>query len=98
MKPYKNSSLFNKKISKLKGVKLANVIKKVDEVCSGDLDHYKNLKYDLKKYKRVHVNDSFIILFFDENNIVHFVDYAHHDVAYKRDKKRLERYKNLTFE
>ena len=87
MKPYKNSTIFNKKLSKLKGIELANVIKKVDEICTGDLNHYKNLKHDLKKYKRVQINDSFIILFFDVNNIVHFVDYAHHDVAYKRDKK-----------
>ncbi|MFT4343301.1 MAG: hypothetical protein ACMXYE_00980 [Candidatus Woesearchaeota archaeon] len=78
---------------------MLNVQNKILEIRqSDDLNHYKNLKHDLKKYKRVHVNDSFIILFFDENNIVHFVDYTHHDVAYKRDKKRLERYKNLKFD
>jgi len=97
MKEYKTSSLFEKKLSKLKGIDLIAVIKKVDDVCAKDISHFKNLKYDLKHYKRVHVNDSFVILFFDENNIVHFVDYAHHDVVYKPGKKLLKKYTNLSF-
>ena len=97
MKEYKTSSLFEKKLRKLKGTDLANVVKKVEEVCSKDSTHFKNLKYELKKYKRVHVNDSFVILFFDEKNVVHFVDYAHHDVVYKPSKKLLKKYNDLKF-
>ena len=81
MKAYKTSSLFEKKLSKLKGTDLVKVIKKIDDICAKEISHFKNLKYDLKQYKRSHVNDSFVILFFDEKNIVHFVDYAHHDVV-----------------
>lgn len=97
MKQYKTSIIFEKKVHKLKGTDLANVVKKVDNICSKDINHFKNLRYDLKQYKRVHVNDSFVILFFDEKNVVHFVDYAHHDVVYKPSKKLLQKYKNLHF-
>ena len=51
------SHLFKKALSKLKGKKLDNVLKKRDEILNcKDLNHYKNLRYDLKQYKRVHVN------------------------------------------
>ena len=97
MKQYKTSTVFEKKLNKLRGTDLANVVKKVDEICLKDITHFKNLKYDLKQYKRVHVNDSFVILFFDEKQVVHFVDYVHHDVAYKPGKKLLKKYKRLDF-
>jgi len=57
-----------------------------------NLNHYKNLRYDLKKYKRVYVNDSFVVLFFGDDGTVSFVDYEHHDKIYKKN------YNNLKFE
>ncbi|MFW6014520.1 MAG: addiction module toxin RelE [Nanoarchaeota archaeon] len=95
MRGYKHSILFAKKLRKLKGQELINVMKKIDEILTCEnIDHYKNLKYDLKKYKRVHVNDSYVILFFGEG-IVYFVDYEHHDKVYK--KKQIKKYENLSF-
>ena len=71
---------------------------KFDEILEiNDLNFYKNLKHDLKKYKRVHVNNSYVILFFGEGNIIYFVDYLKHDKAYKHDKKTLKKYTNLDF-
>lgn len=85
MRKRKYSTLFKKKLKKLKGKELQNIINKRDEILScKNIDHYKNLKYDLKKYKRVHANDSYIILFFGENNTVYFIDYEHHKKVYKK--------------
>lgn len=98
MRDYKTSNLFEKNTKKLKGQELNNLLSKVDEICSSkDFNHYKNLKHDLKKFKRVHVNNSYIILFFGEDNIVYFVDYEHHDIVYKYDKKTLNKYKSINF-
>lgn len=99
MKEYKLSSLFEKKISKLKGQELINLLNKIDEICfTKDTNHYKNLKHNLKKYKRAHVNNSFVILFFDENNLIYFVDYEHHDKIYKINKKEIKKYENIIFQ
>lgn len=68
------SSLFTKKLSKLKGKEFLNIDKKVQEIRNiSDLDHYKNLKNVLKKYKRVHVNNNYVILFFGDDGTVYFV-------------------------
>lgn len=93
MRKRKYSNFFKKALSKLKGKELQNILKKRNEIMdSKDLGHYKNLRYDLKKYKRVHVNDSYVILFFGDDGTVYFVDYEHHDKIYKK------KYNNLEFE
>ncbi len=98
MRNYKTSALFEKNSKKLNGKELNNFLSKIDEILIiEDLDFYKNLKHDLKKYKRVHVNNSYVILFFGDDNIVYFVDYEHHDKVYKHDKKTLRKYENLKF-
>lgn len=76
---------FEKKISKLKGKEVLNILDKIIEILSAkDLEHYKNLRYDLKKYRRVHVNKSYVIIFYDDlTKKVYFVDYDHHDKIYK---------------
>ena len=79
------SKLFAKKLDKLDKKQLSNVLNKLDEILlRDDLNFYKNLRNDLKKYKRVHVNNSYVVLFYGENNYVYFVDYEHHDKIYKK--------------
>ena len=96
---YRDSTLFQKQLRKLRGQDLFNVMKKIEEILTcEDINHYKNLKHDLKKFKRVHVNDSYVILFFGDDGKVYFVDYKHHNSVYKYDKKTLEKYKNLKFD
>jgi len=92
------STLFKKKFNKIKGKELQNILTKIEEIkkCT-DLNHYKNLTKNLKKYKRVHVNNSYVILFFDDDGCVYFVDYAHHDEIYKHNKKGIRRFDNLKF-
>jgi mRNA-degrading endonuclease RelE of RelBE toxin-antitoxin system len=93
MRKRKYSLIFKKQISKLKGKVLQNILTKRDEILNCEnINHYKNLRYDLKKYKRVHVNDSYIILFFGDDETIYFVDYEHHDKIYYK------KYENLKFE
>jgi len=44
-------------------------------------EHYNPLSYDLKGLRRAHIG-SYVLSFFVTGNVVHFVDYEHHDKAY----------------
>jgi YafQ family addiction module toxin component len=66
-----------------------NVIKKITniaETLSWSPNHYKNLRSPLQRYKRVHVNDSYVLIFMvnKSKKSVKFVDYDHHDNIYKK--------------
>jgi len=60
------------------------VMKKIDEVISSyDIEHYKNLRHDMKDSKRVKIGSFVLIFSFDKlNNLVSFEDYDHHDKIY----------------
>ena len=63
-------------------------LKKVDEIASRDeqtIEHYKNLRYGLKDFKRVHIAKSFVQLFkvFKKDKFVIFDKLKHHDDVYK---------------
>ena len=59
------------------------ILKKIDEVLhSSNIEHYKNLRAPLQRYKRVQVYSSFILLFKKENDAILFRYYAHHDNIY----------------
>jgi YafQ family addiction module toxin component len=78
------------KIKKLarKDHKRAEILnKKIKEIVNCDktsIDHYKNLRYDLKEYKRVHIDSHFVLVFKVDiqNNFILFVDLDHHDNVY----------------
>ena len=75
-----------KKLSKKDKNFYKNVLKKIEEILSStNIGHYKNLRYDMKDKKRVHVGHFVLIfkLIREENKIV-FVDLAHHDKVYLR--------------
>ena len=79
------SKEFYKKLSKLDKKEFLNVSKKIGQILNcDDINHYKNLEYGLSRYKRVHVNKHFVILFYEKKNIVYFDNYLHHDEAYRR--------------
>ncbi|MFH0715020.1 MAG: addiction module toxin RelE [Candidatus Diapherotrites archaeon] len=64
------------------------VWKKVEKIASRDstsIDFYKNLRYPLKDYKRVHIDKSFVLLFkiMKEKNYILFDKLKHHDDVYK---------------
>ena len=82
---------------KLKGIieklrardpKKAEIIeKKVRQIIDLDeftIEHYKNLRYDLKHLKRVHIDRSFVLTFryYREQKFILFLDFDHHDNIY----------------
>lgn len=58
--------------------------KKIQEIiCSADIEHYKNLRYDLKDSKRVHLGHFVLVFSYDRaKNTLSFEDYDHHDNIY----------------
>lgn len=61
------------------------VQKKINQIANSDifiLNHFKNLKGDLKNYKRVHVG-SFVLIFKIEKELIIFSRFVHHDKAYE---------------
>ncbi|MFA5856852.1 MAG: addiction module toxin RelE [Candidatus Pacearchaeota archaeon] len=62
--------------------------KKTKQIINSDsfsIQHYKNLRHDLKDFKRVHIDTSFVLVFKVDiqNNHILFVDFSHHDEIYK---------------
>lgn len=74
------------KLSK-KNKKLYNqLLNKIEEVSSSyNVEHYKNLRYNMKDSKRVQVG-SFVLVFQynKSDNSVKFDDFDHHDKIYKK--------------
>ena len=81
-------------LSKLKKIKKKNILEykkiklKMEEIMYCDensIDFYKNLKYDLKNYKRVHIVRPFVLIFRVDKikKIIFFEDYDHHDKIYE---------------
>ena len=61
------------------------ILKKIDEVINyKDVEHYKNLRYNMKDSKRVHIGHFVLIFQYKkEENIILFDDFDHHDNIYK---------------
>jgi len=61
------------------------ILKKIDEVInSKDVEHYKNLRYNMKDSKRVHIRHFVLIFQYKkEEDIILFDDFDHHDNIYK---------------
>ncbi len=79
--------LLIRKLSKKDKSKVLILNKKIKEIINNNnktIDRYKNCRYDLKNYKRVHIDKSFVLLFKvnKENNIIYFWRLKHHDEAY----------------
>lgn len=76
-----------KKLLKKDKIKYEATLKKIKEVInSKNIHHYKNLSYDMKEFKRVHIDSHFVLIFKIEKNkkLIKFVDLQHHDYIYKR--------------
>lgn len=56
------------------------VMKKIEEVVnSSDIEHYKNLRYDMKDSKRVHIGHFVLVFNYDKSNdFISFEDYDRH--------------------
>ena len=74
------------KLAKRNKALYEEVLKKIQEVINSEgVEHYKNLRYDMKDKKRVHIGHFVLVLKFiqSENKIV-FVDFDHHDTIYQK--------------
>ena len=61
-----------------KDMQLYNKIKnKIREIINSEnVEHYKNLRYDLKKYKRTHIKGFVLVFRFDKKeDIIYFEDF-----------------------
>ena len=72
------------KLSKKDKSLFEQVLKKIEEVMnSSDIEHYKNLRFDMKDKKRVHIGHFVLVFkFIQQENKVIFVDFDHHDNIY----------------
>ena len=62
------------------------IMKKIQEVFkSANIDHYKNLRYDMKESKRVHIGHFVLVFSYDKSkDFLSFEDYNHHDNIYSK--------------
>ena len=63
--------------------------KKIEEIIRNSkttIDHYQNCRYDLKGYKHVHIDKSFVLLFAvdKDKNYIYFHRLGHHDDFFKK--------------
>ena len=50
-----------------------------------DVEHYKNLRYDMKDSKRAHIGHFVLVFQYDKStDMINFYDFDHHDVIYKK--------------
>lgn len=65
------------------------IIRKIEEIINSDnVEHYKNLKHDLKDFKRVQIREKVLVFKFDKaNKTIIFEDFDHHDNIYKKKFK-----------
>ena len=74
------------KLSKKDKSAYEQILKKIDEIIKLEsIDHYKNLRNDMKESKRVHIGHFVLVFSFDAaQNLVSFEDYDHHNNIYKK--------------
>ena len=84
IKPSLQSTL--NKLSKKDKSLYEQVMKKINEIINSyDVEHYKNLRYNMKDCKRVHIGHFVLVFSFDKStNTISFDDFDHHDTIYKR--------------
>lgn len=74
------------KLSKKNRIIYNQILNKIAEIInSADVEHYKNLKYNMKDKKSVHLGHFVLVFKFikSENKII-FVDFDHHDNIYSK--------------
>ena len=86
---YRTSKSFDKILIKLqkKDKQLyENLLNKMNEILTvSNIEHYKNLRYDMKEHKRVHVGSFVLVFKYNQpNDLIFFDDFDHHDVIYKK--------------
>jgi YafQ family addiction module toxin component len=82
---------FERQLRKVKDTQsqknIKNKIVEIAKTVETNPNHYKNLKKPMQKYKRAHVNNSYVLIFRvdEKNKEVIFFDYSHHDSIYNKN-------------
>jgi len=73
-----------RKLSKKNKELYEQLLKKINEIINSyDIEHYKNLKYNMKDSKRVHIGHFVLVFQFDKTtDTINFDDFDHHDKIY----------------
>ena len=73
------------KLSKKDKNRYEAVMNKINEIFNSDkIEHYKNLRYDMKESKRVQLGHFVLVFSYDKaKDFVSFEDYDHHDNIYE---------------
>lgn len=73
-----------RKLSKKDKSLYEQLLKKIDEIINCyEVEHYKNLKHDMKDSKRAHIGHFVLIFQYDKtSNTINFDDFDHHDSVY----------------
>jgi len=86
---YRTSKNFDRILYKLKKkdkIVFESLLKKMDEILNiSSVEHYKNLRYSLKDFKRTHIGSFVLVFRYDKkNDMILFTDFDHHDCIYKK--------------
>jgi len=75
-----------RKLSKKDKNLYEQLLKKIEEIKNSyDVEHYKNLRYNMKDSKRVHIGHFVLVFQFNKTtNTLFFDDFDHHDNIYKK--------------
>ncbi|MEK6823510.1 MAG: addiction module toxin RelE [Nanoarchaeota archaeon] len=60
--------------------------KKMNEIINNfDIEHYKNLRYNMKDSKRVHIGHFVLVFQYNKStDTLNFDDFDHHNIIYKK--------------
>ena len=72
------------KLSKKDKPLCEQLLKKIDEIINSyDIEHYKNLRYNMKDSKRAHIGHFVLVFQFDkQNNEIRFDDFDHKKILW----------------
>ena len=75
-----------KKLSKKDKSLYDQLLKKIEEIIKcQDIEHYKNLRYNMKDSKRVHIGHFVLVFQYDKViDTINFDDFDHHDTIYSK--------------
>ncbi len=75
-----------KKLSKKDKSLYDQLLKKIEEIIKcQDIEHYKNLRYNMKDSKRVHIGHFVLVFQYDKAiGTINFDDFDHHDNIYSK--------------
>jgi len=75
-----------KKVFRKNRILYEQIMNKIDEIVNcEDVEHYKNLKHNMKDSKRVHIGHFVLVFQYDKfQDSIQFMDFDHHDKIYSR--------------